>query len=136
MHPITTVRTSPAEKPSASLPASADGQGVCTPSLRHGEVAPAVAQRVDHQHHFRRNALLGECLRFVAETGDREFAVTLWDALQLDADEAARCERFYGGEVSRLTDQEIKILRDMRVAHEKTFREGFQHIAQFFGGRA
>lgn len=81
-----TVCTPPATQTAASLDAPAAGQGEGT-SL-HGEVGPAVAHGVDQLHHVLRDALISQCLRFVAETGDRQFAVLLWDALELQAHES------------------------------------------------
>lgn len=136
--PLQPFRTSPSHlHPDDSLAAPVKvGQGVCTPISSYGEVAPADAELFDQAHCLRRSALLAECLGFVSQTGDREFAVVLWDSLQLASDEPADGHGFGGGHEAGLTDSDLKFLGDIRVIHEKAFREGFQHIAQFFGVRA
>lgn len=92
---------------SLAAPAEA-GQGAAS---LHGEVAPSIAQSVDEAHELRRRALIHECLRFVAETGDSEFSVVLGDALQLQADEATNRLGLICGHQSGLTQADHEFLR-------------------------
>lgn len=119
------------QRPGDSLAAPAEaGQGVCT--LCDGEVGPAVANSLHELQHVVRDSLIAQCLRFVAETGDREFPVLLRDALQLQADEAAHSLCLIDGHQASLTKFERELAQGLIVG----CRAGFIHAAKVIRGAA